>query len=176
MRCNNSQGPRILVAGLGNDLLRDDGVGVHVVRELQKNQLHGAIVLEVGSSVLSALHAIEWADKILAIDAMKAHGVPGTIYLSHDVRSIEEPERRASLHELNFLAVLSFIPPARQRRPDVLILGIEPETIDYGLTLSPSVQAAVPTAVSTVRVIVESWRNGGEAMDAIERQGQTSLE
>ena len=71
---------RILIVGLGNVLLKDDGVGVHAVRELQKNPPDRLCVADVGTAVLHAVHLLEWAEKVIAIDAVKAGGAPGTIY------------------------------------------------------------------------------------------------
>ena len=133
--------PRILIAGLGNYLLRDDGIGVHVVRALQRTPPPGVVVADVGTAVLDALHLLEWAEKILAIDAMQAGGTPGTLY-AFGVDAVAGPGMQASLHELNLLAALDFLP--RQIKPEILIVGIEPETIDYGLDLSPAVAAALP--------------------------------
>lgn len=148
--------PRILIAGLGNYLLQDDGVGVHAVRALQQTPPPGVIVAEVGTAVLSALHLFEWAEKILAIDAMQAGGTPGTIY-AFGVEDAAGPGMQASLHELNLLAALRFLP--RPAKPEILIVGIEPETIDYGLDLSPAVGAALPELTRDVRKIVSDWRN-----------------
>jgi hydrogenase maturation protease len=149
--------PRILIAGLGNYLLQDDGVGVHAVRALQQTPLPGVIVAEVGTAVLGVLHLLEWAEKILAIDAMQAGGTPGTIY-AFAVDDVAGPGMQASLHELNLLAALRFLP--RQVKPEILIVGIEPQTIDYGLDLSPAVAAALPELTREVRKIVADWRNG----------------
>jgi hydrogenase maturation protease len=149
--------PRILIAGLGNYLLRDDGIGVHVVRALQRTPPPGVVVADVGTAVLDALHLLEWAEKILAIDAMQAGGTPGTLY-AFGVDAVAGPGMQASLHELNLLAALDFLP--RQIKPEILIVGIEPETIDYGLDLSPAVAAALPELTREVRKIVSGWRNG----------------
>jgi hydrogenase maturation protease len=149
--------PRILIAGLGNYLLQDDGVGVHAVRALQQTPLPGVIVAEVGTAVLGALHLLEWAEKILAIDAMQAGETPGTIY-AFGVADAAGPGMQASLHELNLLAALRFLP--RPAKPEILIVGIEPQTIDYGLDLSPAVAAAIPEVTGAVRKIVSDWRNG----------------
>ena len=147
---------RILIAGLGNYLLQDDGVGVHAVRVLQQTPLPGVIVAEVGTAVLGVLHLLEWADKVLAIDAMHAGGTPGTIY-GFGVEDAAGPGMQASLHELNLLAALRFL--RRQATPDILFVGIEPQTIDYGLDLSPAVAAALPELTREVRKIVSDWRN-----------------
>src|SRR5512139_1293085 len=147
--------PRVLVAGLGNLLLKDDGVGVHVVRALQHGIPRGVQAVEVGTAVLDALHLVEWADRILAIDAMRAGGDPGTIY-QFGVEDVADRAIRASLHEVDFLTVLRFL--TSSHRPEIAVLGVEPETIDAGLDLSPSVQAALPRLVAAAQDIVARWR------------------
>ncbi len=146
---------KILIAGLGNLLLRDDGVGVQAARELQKNPPAGVMVVEVGTAVLDALHLFKWADSILAIDAMQAGGSAGTVY-SLSVSDVDDRRPQGSLHELSLLAALRFLPSGKQ--PAILILGVEPEIVDFGLELSPKVEAALPTVIHSVREIVNSWR------------------
>jgi hydrogenase maturation protease len=147
--------PRILIAGLGNLLLMDDGVGVHAVQELQKSPPDGAVVAEVGTAVLSALHLLEWADKILALDAMQAGGAPGTIY-AFGTDDVDRGGIQVSLHELNLLAALGFL--KNKARPEIVILGVEPEKIDYGLELTPPVAAALPELTVAVQELVRLWR------------------
>jgi hydrogenase maturation protease len=137
--------PRHLVAGLGNFLLRDDGVGVHAVRALRGRLPRSVCVAEVGTAVLQAMHLFERATHILAIDAMKAGGPPGSIYLCR-ASSLYSTAQPASLHEVTLVTALELIP---DHHPEVWVLGVEPEDIDYGLELSPSVAAALP------RVLIE---------------------
>lgn len=145
---------RILVAGLGNLLLRDDGVGVHAVRALQQSPPPGAIAVEVGTAVLDALPLLERAEKVLAIDAMQAGGAPGSIYRCR-VSDVAGQRDSASLHEVSLLSVLHFIPA--DKRPEISILAVEPRTIDYGLELTPEVEAALPQVVELVRHITRQW-------------------
>ncbi len=145
---------RILVAGLGNLLLRDDGVGVHAVRALQQSPPPGAIAVEVGTAVLDAVPLLERVEKVLAIDAMEAGGAPGAIYRC-GVSDVAGQRERASLHEVSLLSVLQFIPA--DRRPEISILAIEPGIIDYGLELSPGVEAALPRVIELVKHIVRQW-------------------
>ncbi len=147
--------PRILIAGLGNLLLKDDGVGVRAVRELQKDPPPGVLIFEVGTAILDALHHFEWADRILVIDAMKAGGSPGTLY-SLPVTSIEERNPQVSLHEGGFLAALRFLPEGK--RPKVMILGVEPRIIDYGPNLSQKVESTLSLVTHSVREIVNYWQ------------------
>jgi hydrogenase maturation protease len=143
---------RILIVGLGNVLMMDDGVGVHAVRELQKDPPHDVCIAEVGTAVLRAIHLIEQADKIIAIDAVKIGGPPGTIY-AFSAESAENQGHQVSLHELNLLGALRFLPPGHPR-PEIVILGVEPQVIDYGLYLSEAVQAVLPQVVQAAREIV----------------------
>ena len=147
--------PRVLVAGLGNLLLKDDGVGVHAVRALQHGMPSGVRAIEVGTAVLDALHLIEWADRILAIDAMQADGPPGTVY-RFGVDEVADQPIKASLHEVDLLATIHFLTSAH--RPEIVVLGVQPETIDTGMDLSPSVQAALPRIVAAANDIVTCWR------------------
>lgn len=144
--------PRILIAGLGNLLLKDDGIGVHVVRAIMKDPPKEAKVAEVGTAVLDALHLFEWADTVIGIDAMQAGGPPGTVY-AFGVGDVAESKIKASLHEVNLVAALRFLPEAS--RPEVTMIGVEPEIIDFGLELSPSVVATLPNTVQAVRKMVE---------------------
>jgi hydrogenase maturation protease len=148
--------PRILVVGLGNSLLMDDGVGVHAVHALESLAPPGVLVVEVGTAVLDALHLFEWADKILAIDAMKAGGTPGSVYAFclEDVAESGHNER-ASLHELGLLAALRFLPGPL--RAEIDILGVEPATIDYGLDLTPTVAEALPMVVRAAMYRISQW-------------------
>jgi hydrogenase maturation protease len=147
---------RILVIGLGNLLLRDDGVGVHAIRRLREAPHPRILLAEVGTAVLDSLHLLEWADKILAIDAMAAGGKPGTVY-SFGVPDVADRGLPTSLHELGLLSALRFLP--RQKGPAIQILGVEPESIEYGLELTPAVHQALPLVLRRAKEVVAGWRS-----------------
>ena len=70
-----------LVLGLGNLLLADEGVGVHVAqRLLDCESKDDVVVLDVGNALLDAMPAIADAGKVILVDAMKGGGTPGTVY------------------------------------------------------------------------------------------------
>lgn len=146
--------PRILIAGLGNVLLQDDGVGVHAVRELRKGPPPGVLVVEIGTAVLQGLHLYEWADRVLVLDAMEAGGPAGMIYAC-SATDVADPGIQASLHELSLLAALRFI--TVNKRPEVQVLGLEPQVIDFGLELTPPVQDALPHLIELTRETVDRW-------------------
>ncbi len=146
---------KILIAGLGNFLLRDAGVGVQAVRELQKNPPEGVRVVEVGTAVTDDLHLFEWADRILALDAVKGGGSAGTVY-ALPVSAAENDGGKASLHGFSLTAALRRLPS--RKRPSVLLLGVEPEFLHQGIELSSKVAAVIPVLLQSVREIVEYWR------------------
>ena len=78
-----------------------------------------------------------------------------TLY-SFGVNDIAEPGQQHSLHELSFLGALRFLPT--RDTSDITILGVEPETIDYGLDLSPTLQAALSMLVQTAKKMAVDCR------------------
>jgi len=151
---SRNDGIDLLIAGLGNSLLMDDGIGVHAVRELRRDPPPGATVVEVGTAVLDALHLIEGAGVVLALDAVEAGGAPGTIYEVRPGAGTADNAQSTSLHELDLRGVLAMLP--EDRRPNLIVLGMEPERIDYGLELSPAVRDVLPEFVETVRRTAQS--------------------
>ena len=141
-------GPRLLIAGLGNLLLRDDGVGIHAIQELQKASPPGVVLADVGAALLDALHLFEAADIVLALDAMQAGGEPGTIY-AFGVGDVDESQIQNSLHELGLVAAFRFL--AEDKRPRIAILGVEPAEMNFGMALTPKV----------ARERVEKWQMEG---------------
>jgi len=141
----------VLVLGLGNELLMDDGVGVHVVRMLQQEPvIQGVVFVEAGTAILHVQHLIEQAVHVVAIDAVKAGGRPGEIYrFDIDQALLNKPD---SLHDLGIVGVLQLI--AKADRPAVTILGIEPEKIDYSMELSDTVRAVVDRVVQIARQLI----------------------
>lgn len=158
--------PTILVAGLGNLLLRDDGIGVHAVRRFQESDSNGYQVVDVGCAVLDALHLFEWAEKILLIDAMKAGGPPGTVYKVKAIEDLEGGAVPLSLHDLSVVQALKMI--HKDHHPEITILGVEPEIIDYGLDLSTAVEASLPLVLQTGQEIVWDWMKEDNTLKAAE--------
>jgi len=137
------------IVGLGNILLTDDGVGVHAVRKLREDTPEGVILAEVGTAVLDALDLFESVELVIAIDAVRAGGSPGSIYNF----SIDEvnAQKTISLHELGIVEVMRYL--SAGSAPKIEIIGVEPAVIDYGMELSPVVRAVLPDVVRKARAM-----------------------
>jgi len=147
---------RALILGIGNLLLCDEGVGVHVARALQREELpENVIVLDVGTAFLDALPEIEKADRIIIVDAMKADHAPGTVYRV-PFEDCMKPECIASLHGFDLSRVLALT--GRTSLPEVIVIGVEPARIDWGIELSPEIQDMVPPVVEAIKAELAHWK------------------
>lgn len=143
--------PGITVLGLGNPLLKDDGIGPRVVHELQKAVLpHGVDAVAAGGSFYQYWDILAGSKHIIAVDCLLGGGPPGTVYLLSPGEIVRENESGIFRHEDDFLIVLDFM--ARLGvRPEVLIVGVEPKEITYSLDLSPEISKKIPAIVNIIK-------------------------
>jgi len=146
----------ILVAGVGNVLRSDDGVGVHAVRELQQSALSGVTCAEIGTAVLHGMHFLEKADRVLVIDAARGGKPPGTVYC-FEVSNNTEVQRMCSIHSMGLLEAARFLMTG-QPVPPITVIGVQPETLDYGMDLSKPVRTALPRVMALIRQTVSDWQ------------------
>lgn len=147
---------KIAVVGLGNELMTDDGLGVHAIRLLQKETLAKDVqVVEIGTAALHYQDLFEQSDIIIAIDAIAAGGPAGQIVCFDGAEA--EIESTHSLHDLGAVGLLQLIAP--DRRPKLILLGAEPLVVDYGTELSPALQNVLPRLVQAAKDITEKVRN-----------------
>lgn len=140
---------KTLVLGIGNLLLGDEGVGVHAAQALMREDLPESVeVLEVGTSILDALPALEEAGRIIVLDCVKAGGEPGTIYRT-PLSECSGSRCIASMHGFDIFRVLALA--GRDDLPEVVVYGVEPAFISWSMELSPQVSAALPVLLNTVK-------------------------
>jgi len=143
--------PSILILGVGNILLSDEGVGVHVIQAMQGRELPDNVeLLDGGTGAFDLLDLIAHRDKIIIIDAVQGGGEPGAIYRFRpdDITLSRHP--LTSAHQVNLSDALTMAKFAGCAPGDVIIYGIEPKRIDWGLELSPEVAAVVPRVIELV--------------------------
>ena len=137
-----------LVLGLGNLLLSDEGVGVHVARALAERELPPDVsVVEAGTAFLDVLPDIEKADRIVLIDAMEGGGAPGSVDRVPFDQCVH-PDMLASLHGFDMSRVLFMA--GNERAPEVTVFGVEPARIEWGTELSAAVQRMVPAVEEAI--------------------------
>jgi hydrogenase maturation protease len=140
---------RTVILGLGNLLLADEGVGVHAAHILMERGCpDDTVVLDIGTAILDALPALEQAERVIVLDAVKADGKPGSVYCMPFSDFARSP-CIASMHGFDLARVLALL--GRTDPPQVLVLGVEPARIEWSMELSPEVAAALPTLLEAVR-------------------------
>lgn len=147
-----------LIAGVGNVFLGDDAFGVEVIDALPRASLpQGVVAVDFGiRGVHLAFELLKPYERLLIVDAVARGEAPGTIFLL-----APEPGREAGAadgHSMSLPHVFSSLLSMGGRLPRTLVLGCEPERLEEGIGLSPSVRAAVPVAVARILEIVrEKW-------------------
>ena len=143
---------RTAVVGFGNLLMGDDGVGIHVVRELADAGLPDAVELvDGGVSSLEVLASLLGAARIVIVDALAGGGEPGAIYrLTPDDLGEAAASPTFSLHEFSLAQSLALL--ARTAAlPPIVIYGVEPACIDCGLELSAPVAEAARRVAALIK-------------------------
>lgn len=171
MSNRSSTGERIVVLGVGNVLLRDDGVGIRVIEALQRLATTDPTALPAGTCLVDGgtlgvelLRSCEGARAVLIVDGVDLGDAPGTVSVmrGHAITSAGGRERGGppgAVAELLALGRLMGWLPA-----PVALVGIQVHEVAFDLGLSPAVQAAVPHAVETVRRVLRDLE--AEASDA----------
>lgn len=152
---------RVLVLGIGNSLLTDDGVGVHAALRLAA-ELAGApdvTVLDAGTLSFTLFHYIEQADALIAFDAAKDGGSPGDLLIREGVE-FDRFVRRAgrSVHEVGLADLLDMARLGQRLPADRVLIGIEPDATGWGLECTPPVANAIPAAVAAAQNYIHRWR------------------
>ena len=144
------QNNTVLVLGLGNTLLADDGVGIHIIRSLALDPLTPACVRPVDGGTLGfrLLDQISRAQAVLIIDAAQLGAQAGTLRLldRNDLALHVGKSGRISAHEAGLADLLTLARLEGFAPRHLALIAIQPQTIDWGETLSPQVAAAAASA------------------------------
>jgi len=156
---------QILIAGIGNAWLRDDGFGGEVARVLSERELpDGVQVMDFGSGGLDlAYEVMRGYDALILIDVSRQGSPPGTLYVmeacEEDVEAEIEDGQMLDPHGMDPQTVLRFVKYVGGWPGSVFVIACEPEVVeDVGFGLSDSVAGAVARAVEVVLQTVEELR------------------
>ncbi len=162
----------VLVAGVGNLFLGDDGFGCEVARRLAGGPLPSGV--EVSDFGIRGLHLayrlLDPVSLLVVVDAVARGGPPGTLYLLEP--ALEPPAEPAApdAHGLDLPAVFAALRALGGELPVTRIVGCEPASVDERLGLSPRVEASVEDAVRLVREVI--GRQPGAARRPLAAEGR----
>jgi hydrogenase maturation protease len=133
------------ILGIGNVLLRDEGIGCHVAHALEEIPLTDVRIIDGGTNP-DILQFVEGADKIVIVDAVRGGGMPGQIYRFHLEDITLTPKPFLSLHDVGLVDNL-MLTRFRHSIGEIIIIGIEPGEMDWGLELSAELQEKMPQII-----------------------------
>ena len=154
---------KTLVLGIGNTLLTDEGVGVHVLHALESRLAHlsDVTLLDGGTLSFTLAGPIEEADALIVVDAANIKSEPGewTLLEGEDMDAFLTSNRKASVHEvgltdLRAIAILAGHWPEKRA-----MLAIQPQTIDWGEHPTPAVAAAISPACTAIHDLIREWQH-----------------
>jgi hydrogenase maturation protease len=152
---------KILVLGIGNLLLRDEGVGIHVVNELNSRYRFSENVTLVDGGTLGSrlIGVMSDCNELIVVDAVKNGGAPGSLYrLAGKDLALNNPVKN-SLHEASFLETLLQCRILGYEF-ETVIIGVEPEDLSpWSDELTPVIKSRVPDLIEAV--LKEIDRAGG---------------
>ncbi|MFO7817384.1 MAG: HyaD/HybD family hydrogenase maturation endopeptidase [Desulfovibrionales bacterium] len=152
---------KLLVLGVGNILLMDEGIGVHAVREIwDKEWPENVEFLDGGTFTQDLFYVFEKYEYILVLDVIRAGNEPGTIYRVEEKDLVENEKQALSLHDIDLLDSLRMA-SLLGNRPGLTVIGIEPEKIDWGTEMTPTLKDRFPFFVekseAEIKAIISSW-------------------
>jgi hydrogenase maturation protease len=155
---SHNKASRTLVLGIGNILLKDDGIGVHVARALQDMEVENVDDVQVidGGTCPDVILSLEKVDRLIIVDAAEGECEPGTVYRFRPEDLPRESNLEAhSLHEVSFTESLQMLDNLGLKPDNIIIFGVQPREIDWGLEPSNELTERIP---EIVRLVLEETR------------------
>lgn len=144
----------VLILGLGNPLLGDEGIGVQVAEELKGLELpDGVTVVEGGTAGLGLIGLMEGYQRVIIVDAVDMGHPPGRVVrFTPSEAQFKTTEAPLSLHQIGLGEVLALAKALEVAPAELAIIGIQPNRVEGGIGLSPEVEGVIP---QIIRIILD---------------------
>jgi hydrogenase maturation protease len=150
---------KVTLIGLGNILMRDEGVGVYAVRYLEEHYEipPGLEVVDGGTSGLDLLPYIENRDRVLIVDAVDFRKEPGYIGVLGNQEVPALFGLKDSLHHLGLMDLLAAAQLLGVAPKTICLIGIQPLAIETGLDLTDVIQARLAPLAARILAQLQAW-------------------
>ena len=148
----------VLILGVGNLLLSDEAVGVRIAEQLLKrNDIPSYVeIIDGGTAGHDLIDLIEKREKIIIIDAVDGGCEAGSIYRFTPQEIKNNPVyHMTSLHQLGILEILAFSQLFGHPPKETVIFGVQPQSIELKIGLSPLVETKIPQVVD---LVIKEWQ------------------
>ena len=156
-----------VVLGVGNLIHSDDGVGIHALRRLEGDDRvpSGVSLIDGGTLGLELLSSVYECRRLILLDAVDIGEEPGTVVRleNNEIRGLKTGK---SVHQLAVADLLNTLTLVSDIEREIILIGVQPATTDWGTELSESVAAAVREVVEQVLAQLRKWILFSEARAA----------
>jgi hydrogenase maturation protease len=151
--------PKALVVCVGSTVMRDDGVGFHVLERVKKSGTNTDFA-DLGTDIFRLRLHYNDHNPVIIIDALRGGGNPGDVLVFSS--SEFENKLEGKIRHAHLLGVLEGINIMREvddklKTAEIFLIGIVADTIDKGLSLTPIVQKAIPKAANTISSLLRKF-------------------
>jgi len=146
------------VLGLGNLVHRDDGVGVHAIQQLQRDERvpPGVMLLDGGTQGLSLIPHLSGLDRLIVIDAVDTGAAPGVV-MRFANGALEGLPGKPSVHQLGFADLMVAMKLLGESPAEVVVFGVQPASVEWGAELTESAAKALDGLLDAVIGQLQSW-------------------
>lgn len=152
---------KTIILGVGNTLLSDEGVGIHVLGALSARGLpaEGIDLIDGGTLSFTLAVPIEEADALIVVDAAQLKSPPGTLRLfeGEDMDRFLSGQKKSSVHEVGLTDLMTIAKLTERWPAKRALVAIQPEKVDWGDAPTPAVQLAIPEACRRIEALLEDW-------------------
>lgn len=145
--------------GLGNILLGDEGVGVHVINKLREEWSFSPEIeiIDGGTLGLDLLPYLEKYSKILIVDAVEFGKEPGYISILSDTEIIKSLGKKFSVHHIGLSDILFACQLVNIKPDEVIIIGIQPKSLDVGIEMTDEICCRIPDLTEMIIHNLTKW-------------------
>jgi len=142
---------RTLILGVGNILLRDEGIGVRIIERLKQRQFPEDVELvDGGTAGADLIDILSDRHTVFIVDSAQSNAIPGTLLKFSTENCTPQEVSSLSLHELDIPQTLAMTRLLGCAPEKVVIFGIVPETIAPGLELSQTLKQKLPFYINAI--------------------------
>lgn len=151
---------KVVVLGVGNTILADEGVGVRVVEALEREYRlpEGVVVIDAGTSGMEMLEDMSHLDFLLVVDAIAAGKTPGDLVRLSGEEVPVFFRRNLSPHGIGLSDVLASLEFLGAEPKETVILGVQPVSMELSTELTPTIAGRVPELLA--QVVAELTQRG----------------
>jgi len=147
---NNQAKQPLLIVGVGNPYRQDDGIGPEIIRLLRKEEDLDCELLDGGTDALALLDIIPNYKKVILIDAVEMGTEPGTVKaFKPNEAKLKIQSDALSTHGFGVIALIELLNQL-QVSSNLIIIGVQAKSIDFGEGLSPEVIKEIPNILETL--------------------------